>query len=358
MTGGMAMARTDLSHVFVGASRLTGGTLDGLFRQPAGDNRWEAVTRGLPAPPAIQAITVHPGDPQVIFVGTHDGPYRSDDGGNTWKRPDFPRGLQVWSITVHPTRLRVIYAGTSPVGIFRSEDGGDTWRRLENAVQPDKIKMSFACRVMRIAIEPGPPDQIHAALEVGGSMSSLDGGETWSDGSADLVALAAEHAHLKSKIQSDNEAEGMLDAHALAVSRAAPGHVFLAGRMGLFRSEDRGKSWRDMEIGRFSPLTYGRDIRVSPHDPRTLYAALSPAARSRDGSLYRSTDLGRTWARLDHGIKAEATMMALALHPRDPDQVYCVSRCGQVFGTLDSGRTWRESRLPEGVEDVYALACA
>jgi hypothetical protein len=51
-------------------------------------------------------------------------------------------------------------------------------------------------------------------------------------------------------------------------------------------------------------------------------------------------------------------MMALALHPRDPDQVYCVSRCGQVFGTPDGGRTWRESRLPEGVEDVYALACA
>jgi hypothetical protein len=35
-----------------------------------------------------------------------------------------------------------------------------------------------------------------------------------------------------------------------------------------------------------------------------------------------------------------------------------VSRCGQVFGTPDGGRTWRESRLPEGVEDVYALACA
>ena len=113
-----------------------------------------------------------------------------------------------------------------------------------------------------------------------------------------------------------------------------------------------------MKIGRFSPLTYGRDIRVSPHDPRTLYTALSPAARSRDGSLYRSTDLGATWSRVDHGVKAEATMMALALHPRDPDQVYCVSRCAQVFGTQDGGATWRESRLPEGVQDVYALACA
>ena len=126
--------------------------------------------------------------------------------------------------------------------------------------------------------------------------------------------------------------------------------------MGLFRSDDRGMKWQDLEIGRFSPLTYGRDIRVSPHDSRTLYAALSPAARSEDGSLYRSADLGKTWTRVDHDVKARATMMGLTLHPRDPDQVYCASRCGQVFGTQDGGRTWSESSLP-GIDDVYAIAC-
>ena len=41
-------------------------------------------------------------------------------------------------------------------------------------------------------------------------------------------------------------------------------------------------AWQDMEIGRFSPLRYGRDIRVSPHDARVLYACLSPAAQSTD----------------------------------------------------------------------------
>jgi photosystem II stability/assembly factor-like uncharacterized protein len=350
------MAKSDHSYVFVGSGQWTGGTRGGLFRQAVGDDRWEPLTKGLPEPAAIQAITVHPGNPRTIFAGTQDGPYRSDDGGTTWTRPDFPRDRQVWSITVHPTNPRVIYAGTSPIGVFQSEDGGDTWRRLPNAVQPERLKMGFACRVMRLAIVPGRPDEIYAALEVGGAMRSLDGGENWTDCSDDLVALA-ERPHLKSRIQSDSETEGMLDAHALAVSAAAPGSVFLAVRMGLFQSDDRGKSWRDLEIGRFSPLTYGRDIRVSPHDPRTLYACLSPAARSEDGSLYRSTDLGRTWSRLDHGVKANATMMALALHPRDPEQVYCVSRCAQVFGTQDGGTTWRESRLPDGVKDVYALAC-
>ena len=51
-------------------------------------------------------------------------------------------------------------------------------------------------------------------------------------------------------------------------------------------------------------------------------------------------------------------MMGVALHPKDPDQVYCVSRCGQVFGTQDGGVKWQEYPLPEGTADAYTVACA
>jgi photosystem II stability/assembly factor-like uncharacterized protein len=67
--------------------------------------------------------------------------------------------------------------------------------------------------------------------------------------------------------------------------------------------------------------------------------------------------LGRSWTRFDRGIKADATMMAVAPHPKDPSQVYGVSRVGQVFGTQDGGKSWSEHRMPEGCRDVYALAC-
>src|SRR5207244_11471702 len=124
---------------------------------------------------------------------------------------------------------------------------------------------------------------VYARLEVEGVISSPDPGETWEDVGQDLVNLA-QRPDLKSKIGSDTENEGMLDSHALTVSSALPGTVFLAVRMGLFRSTDRGSTWQDMEIGRFSPLTYARDVVVSPHNPRTLVAAVSPADRSTDGS--------------------------------------------------------------------------
>ncbi len=125
-------------------------------------------------------------------------------------------------------------------------------------------------------------------------MRSTDGGESWSDCSDDLVRLAAAEPRLRSKLVSDTEAEGMLDGHAICTSAADPDSVIIAVRMGLFRSRDQGRSWEDMRVDRFSPFTYGRDIKVSPHDPNMLYACLSVAASSKDGALYRSKDIGKT----------------------------------------------------------------
>src|SRR5262249_50746097 len=168
-------------------------------------------------------------------------------------------------------------AGASPIEVYRSEDEGASWRKLKTPAIGTHCQGPFASRVMRFAQNPKNPAEIHAALEINGVMRSTDGGETWSDCSAGLIKLS-ELPHLKSQIVSGTTAEGMLDGHAITINPADPDCPIVALRMGLFRTTDHGKTWQDMEIKRFSPFTYGRDVKVSLSEPNTLYAALSVAA--------------------------------------------------------------------------------
>ncbi|HEX3862366.1 MAG TPA: hypothetical protein VHY35_11800 [Stellaceae bacterium] len=345
------------THVYAGAAATMDGTRGGIFRAAAGDGKWEQLKNGLPEEAEVHAITVHPTDTDTIYVGSTKGIYRSTNRGSKLEHLNVPGGdPDIWSILVHPKDPKRLYAGATPTAVYRSDDGGDHWKKLADPALPDRVIMAFACRVMRLDVDPNSPDDIFATIEANGAMRSRNAGESWEDCTADLIRFCEEPKY-RSRIGSQTEIEGMLDGHALACSAAAPGTVFLANRMGLFKSSDRGNSWKDMEIGRFSPLTYGRDIRTSPLDPKVMYAALSPAARSTDGSIYRSDDVGESWKRFDHGIKADATMMGVTLHPTDPSQVFAISRVGQVFGTQDGGKSWSEHRLPEGVRDCYAVAC-
>ncbi len=348
------------TYVYVGAAPAFGTDaripMGGLYRLDVAAGQWESLSHGLPDKPEVRCLVTHPDAPHVIYAGTQAGPYRSDDGGDTWTALTLPgKERLVWSLLLHPRDPQVIYAGTQGTTIYRSRDGGRTWHELSPPEPRGMVKMSFPCRVIRLAVDPARPDDLYAALEVGGVMRSPDGGESWESCNDSLLEYA-EQPRLKSRIVSDTETEGMMDSHALAVSPARPGTVFLANRMGLFRSEDGGRRWTEMEIGRFSPLTYARDVRVSPHAPDTMYAALSVAAVSDAGSLYRSQDLGETWQRFDHDVSIESTLMIVAPSASSPDRIWCAARRGQVFGTEDGGRTWQQHRLPGGVEGVYALA--
>lgn len=315
------------------------------------------LTNGLPTKAEIRAIAIHPQNSQIVYIGTQDGPYRSNDGGDHWERLNLPdAGMVVWSMLFHPRNPQTLYVGAAPPAIYRSDDGGDSWRKLSLIEPVGMVKMGFPCRVIRMSADPNNPNEIYAGLEVGGVIRSLDGGETWDDCTRPLLKFT-EQEHLKSQLISDTQAEGMMDSHALSVSAARPGTVFLATRMGLFCSADRGTTWQEMEIWKHSPLSYARDVQVAPQNPNMLYAALSPAAMSNAGSLYRSPDLGQSWQRFDHGVPVKSTMMTVALSPRNEKVIYCATRKGQVIGTQDGGATWAEYPLPTAKQDVYALAC-
>jgi photosystem II stability/assembly factor-like uncharacterized protein len=330
----------------------------GLFRLSSDGEGWEYLSNGLPEHVEVRTIVVRPGKPNNVYVGTQVGPYVSTNGGKSWRPMPLPgKEKVVWSILLHPTDPKTIYVGTENTAIYRSRDGGKSFQQLPTFEPVGYCRMGFNSRVIRMTLDPSEPNTIYAGFEVGGVLRSLDGGDSWQDCNPSLLKLS-EVPHLKSQIGSDTDTEGMMDSHALTASKTHPGSVILATRMGLFRSDDKGSNWYEMDVGRYSPLTYARDVQVSPHNPEVMHAALSVAAVSDAGSLYRSEDFGKSWKRFDRDVEINSTLMAVATAAKSPERIWCAARRGQVFGTEDGGRTWSEHPLPPDVEGVYALACA
>ncbi|MFN0025851.1 MAG: WD40/YVTN/BNR-like repeat-containing protein [Acidimicrobiales bacterium] len=361
------------TRVFAGASRFGSGRdaghCGGLFRLAPGEVEWERLAGGLPELAQVRAVVVEPGNADVVWCGTEEGPYRSLDGGDTWALMALPGpSATVWSMGFEPAAPggegSPLLVGTAPAALYRSmpnvtvsATAAVRWQLLERAAIPERLDMGFPTRLISLAHNPVDPAEVWAGVEVGGMMHSTDGGLSWTDVTDGLEALAVQ-ARYQSRLLSDTDAEGMLDVHRVTVSPAAPRSAFIALRMGVFRSDDGGASWQDVEVGRFSPLTYCRDVRVSPHDPNVLYAALSDESVGRAGSIYRSDDLGGTWRRYDNiEPTVVSTMMQVAPSPADPDELWCATRRGDAFATVDGGKTWAPYPLPDGGRDIYALTC-
>ena len=341
--------------VLVGAAQPGMGERQGLFRLNGGAGGWRRVTRGLPREPEIRALTFAG---EKAYAGTQAGPYVSEDGGESWRSLNLPTGNRVtWSILARPDDPETLYTGTTAGAVFRSTNAGARWEKLGTLIPEGHCDMGFPTRVIRMTADPAAPDELYAGLEVGGVIRSLDGGETWEDCNRDLLRLSREK-HLRSRIGSDMDSEGMMDTHALAVSPSLPGAVFLATRMGLFRSDDRGEHWSEVDIRSYSALTYARDVKVSGHNSNRLFAALSTAAVGDAGSLHLSDDLGTTWRRFDHGVEVDSTLMIVAESRSDPNRICCAARNGRIFLTGDDGESWAQDRLPDGAQGVYAMAAA
>ena len=111
----------DETYVYVGAEA------HGLYRKQASDTHWEQLTNGMPPMPQVRPIAIHPQHPEVLFVGTQRGVYRSQDRGDHWQRMHLPEGRTVWSLQFHPHNPQVMFLGTEGSEVYTSNDGGETW---------------------------------------------------------------------------------------------------------------------------------------------------------------------------------------------------------------------------------------
>lgn len=340
--------------MLVGTATTRPEAIGSLFKlEPGGE--WQQVS-DIPADASVQAITPHPTREDVIYLATRKGVFRSTDGGDSWHRLNVTdEDVQFWSVAVSPHDPDVLIAGTAPVGFYRSDDGGGTWRKCKGD-HPERYKISFGgSRAMRVAFHPTNPKLLYAVAEIGGLLISEDGGDSWRGESRGLSVLAA-MPHLKNTELTDDDTEGMFDAHAVSITPARPDSIFYICRMGIFESGDGGKSFRDLEVGKYAPFTYSRECRFVHGQPKKMYACFSISSRSAAGALYTSDDLGVTWARADAQVEPRSTMMGFGTHVSDPDGVITVTRGGQVFFTTDGSQTWTEKQLPANAGDAFCGA--
>ena len=138
-----------------GGSITFGGT--GIYRSDDGGQTWKR--RGLEDSGTTGRIVVDPTDPDTIYVaaggslfnaGGERGIYRSTNGGASWRlvlapETPFTGGADLVMDPTDPDRLYAAmwdhrrepdvrtYGGVGS-GLFRTDDGGDTWKRLENVL--------------------------------------------------------------------------------------------------------------------------------------------------------------------------------------------------------------------------------
>jgi photosystem II stability/assembly factor-like uncharacterized protein len=327
----------------------------GMYRWADGDEEWVSITRGLPANPQVRALLVHPGNPQVVYAGTHRGVYCSDDRGDHWEALGTPRiTTDVWSLAFHPQDRNVVFAGCDPCAVYRSEDGGERWKKTDTrgVVFPHitTYMPPLGKRVIGIAADPSNPLDMYAAIEVGGLLASRDGGESW-----------------EQILDGPYVRNNTLDLHGVQVSAAAPGTVFIITQVAMFRSRSRGRHWEHVRVEEMFPGgSYCRGLLVDPGDPRTIYLAAgaggggAPRGTQEAGALFRSGDTGETWQRVDIGETPPSRMFQVAVDAAAPRHVYCCDRDGRVYGSHDGGAVWTKSQVPGEMSrslHVYPMVC-
>ena len=165
-----------------------------------------------------------------------------------------------------------MFLGTEGSEVYTSNDGGETWHYLSTIVNPDAVQMAFATRILGLAIEPHP-NRMYAALEVGGARSA-DGGKSW-----ELVN------------RSFNGNVDLMDLHGVALGSPRADVVRCQPRR-VWRSRDRGDSWENLHLEKFSSIAYSRGVQTAPHD-----LIPSTPASVRTSAVLGVCCVALTWAR-------------------------------------------------------------
>ena len=171
-------------------SNKYGGYSLGVIKTLNGGSTWEIMSDlGLPLnfdnnfyDYVLRTISLHPLNPDRVFVGGRKAIYHSDNGGNSWDSVSLPGQADFYVIDFefNPANSQIIYASTisntsNDVNVWVSTNGGESWQIISPTV--------FSQKAMRLDMTPADPNHLYCAfINSGGTldvMKSGDHGLTW-----------------------------------------------------------------------------------------------------------------------------------------------------------------------------------
>jgi photosystem II stability/assembly factor-like uncharacterized protein len=315
--------------------RLYVGTIgNGLWRSTDGGDSFQRACEGMFVECHVRALAVHPGDPKRLLLGTEQGLFRSDNGADSWSRVDSPlNGLQIWALLFAPHDPQLILAGTCPSRLFRTEDGGRTWQEPSVDMVRDCPRIMHT-RVTTLRADPATAGDFWTGIEIDGLRHSRDGGQTWQEASTGLSSR---------------------DIHDLAITtHNGKRRLLAATNNDLNMSEDEGRSWRPLQIDQFLPWKYCRALAVpcGRQDEVLLGHGNGPPGDS--GVVARSTDGGATWRAAEMPGRGNSTIWNFAVNAAGPELIYASSISGELYRSTDRGASWEKLQREFG--EIRALA--
>ena len=325
-----------------------GATGGGLWKTLDAGVSWGNISDGFIHSGTIGAIAVASSNPDIVYVGTGEAPvrgvaaasgdglYKSTDAGRTWRYLGLTDSFQISRLIIDPANPNRVWAAiqgdpwapSDTRGVYRSDDGGQTWRRL--------LFVDIHTGASDLSMDAHDPNVLYAAMwdhqrtpwnvRSGGPGSSLwkstDGGAHWSKLTTGLP--------------------GLMGRTGVTVSPADPHRVWAmieAVEGGVFRSDDAGKTWArvNADPGIRDRGWYYTHIFADPKDRERVYVLAAPMVVSNDG--------GATFTSVHtpHGDNH-----ALWINPDHPD-VMVEGNDGGATVSLDGGQTWSsEMNQPTG----------
>lgn len=278
------------------------GATGGLWRTTDNGVTWTSLFDSAPVH-SIGDVAIYQPDPRIVWVGTGerasrqsvgwgDGVYKSIDGGATWRNVGLRTSKHIGRILPHPTNPDIAYVAAQGSvwgaggerGLYRTTDGGSTWTRT--------LFVDDETGVTDVAMDWQDPAIMYAAtyqrrrsafgFDGGGPGSALykstDAGVTWTKLTGNGLPTG-EYGRIGIAVYRKNSNIVVVSVEQGERYNASTAYVTRKG--GLYRSEDKGATWRFMSDWNPRPMYASQPI-IDPNDDQRIYM-LNAYSFSSDG---------------------------------------------------------------------------